>query len=103
MHQIHGDVVYEYPPGVEELAYTDTCPIQSIYIRKRVMTVQGHPEFTEEIMMELLDRAYATGFFNKELFEDSMKKVDKYQDGVVVAQAFLRFLLEELKGIVMAD
>ncbi|KAE9370132.1 class I glutamine amidotransferase-like protein [Stipitochalara longipes BDJ] len=95
LHQIHGDIVYDYPPGVEELAYTDACPVQSMYISKRVMTVQGHPEFTEEIMKELLDRAYATGFFDKKLFEDSMKKVDKYQDGVVVAQAFLRFLLEE--------
>lgn len=95
MHQIHGDVVYDYPPDVEELAYTDKCPIQSMYIPKRVMTVQGHPEFTEEIMTELLHRAYAASFFDKELFEDSMQKVDKYQDGVVVAQAFLRFLLEE--------
>jgi hypothetical protein len=66
-----------------------------MYIPKRVMTVQGHPEFTEEIMRELLDSAYASGFFDKDLFEDSIKRVDKYQDGVVVAQAFLRFLLEE--------
>jgi len=66
-----------------------------MYIPKRVMTVQGHPEFTEEIMGELLDTAYASGFFDKNLFDDSMKRVDKYQDGVVVAQAFLKFLLEE--------
>jgi len=66
-----------------------------MYIPKRVMTVQGHPEFTEEIMRELLVSAYASGFFDKDLFEDSIRRVDKYQDGVVVAQAFLRFLLEE--------
>ena len=57
--------------------------------------MQGHPEFTEEIMRELLDRAYTSGLFDKDIFEDSIKRVDKYQDGVVVAQAFLRFLLEE--------
>jgi hypothetical protein len=66
-----------------------------MHIPKRVMTIQGHPEFTEEIMRELLNRAYAMGFFDKKLFKESMAKVDKYQDGVVVAQAFLRFLLEE--------
>lgn len=66
-----------------------------MYIPKRVMTVQGHPEFTEEIMRELLVAAYASGVFDKYLFEDSIRRVDKYQDGVVVAQAFLRFLLEE--------
>jgi len=95
LHQIHGDVVYDYPPGVEELAYTDKCAVQAMYIPKRVMTVQGHPEFTEEIMRELLVSAYASGFFDKDLFEDSIRRVDKYQDGVVVAQAFLRFLLED--------
>jgi GMP synthase-like glutamine amidotransferase len=66
-----------------------------MYIPKRVMTVQGHPEFTEEIMRELLVTAYASGIFDKDLFEDSIRRVDKYQDGVVVAQAFLKFLLEE--------
>ena len=66
-----------------------------MYIPKRVMTVQGHPEFTEEIMRELLVSAYASGFFDKDSFEDSIRRVDKYQDGVVVAQAFLRFLLED--------
>ena len=69
--------------------------MQAAYIPKRVLTVQGHREFTEEIMRELLDRAYVSGLFDKDIFEDSIKRVDKYQDGVVVAQAFLRFLLEE--------
>jgi hypothetical protein len=59
------------------------------------MTVQGHPEFTEEIMRDLLDTAYASGLFDKDVFEEAMKRVDTYQDEVVVAQAFLRFLLEE--------
>jgi GMP synthase-like glutamine amidotransferase len=86
--------VYDYPAGVESLAYTDACPVQAMYIPKRVLTVQGHPEFTEDIMRELLVMAYASGLFDKELFEDSIKRVGKYQDGVVVAQAFLRFLLE---------
>ena len=42
-----------------------------MYIPKRVMTVQGHPEFTEEIMKELLDVTYASGFFEEALFEFS--------------------------------
>jgi len=95
LHQIHGDVVYDYPPGVEELAHTDKCAVQAMYIPKRVMTVQGHPEFTEEILREHLVAAHASGLFDRDLFEDSIRRVDKYQDGVVVAQAFLRFLLEK--------
>jgi GMP synthase-like glutamine amidotransferase len=91
---MHRDVVYEYPEEVEELAYTSKCSVQGMYIPKRLITVQGHPEFNEEIVRELLISRHRAGIFDDEVFEDTMARVDKYQDGVVVAKAFLRFLLE---------
>jgi GMP synthase-like glutamine amidotransferase len=91
---MHCDAVFEYPPGVEELTYTQGCKIQGMYIAKRLITVQGHPEFNEEIMRELLTARHELGILDDETFSDAMSRVDKYQDGVVVAQAFLRFLLE---------
>lgn len=91
---MHRDAVYEYPEGVEHLAYTQGCQVQGMYIPKRVITVQGHPEFNEEIMKELLKVRHETGIFNDEQYNDAMSRVDKYHDGVVVSQAFLRFLLE---------
>lgn len=91
---MHRDAVFEYPPDVEELAYTAGCKVQCMYIAKRLITVQGHPEFNEEIVRELLTARHESGIFDDETFSDAMSRVDKYQDGVVVAQAFLRFLLE---------
>lgn len=86
--------MYNYPEGTEELAYTDKCAVQGMYISKRLITVQGHPEFNEEIVRELLTARHASGVFDVETFDDGIGRVDKYQDGVVVAAAFLRFLLE---------
>ena len=91
---MHRDIVFEYPSDVEELAYTDKCAVQGMYSSKRLITVQGHPEFNEEIVRELLILRHDTGIFNDEVFEDAMGRVDKYQDGVIVAKAFLKFLLE---------
>ena len=91
---MHRDIVYTYPEGTEELAYTTKCNVQSMYINKRLFTVQGHPEFTEEIMRELLTVRHGAGIFDDEHFENAMGRVDKYQDGVLVAKAFLKFLLE---------
>lgn len=91
---MHRDIVFEYPKGVEELAYTDKCSVQGMYVSKRLITVQGHPEFDEEIVRELLIARHKSGIFNDEVFRDAMARVDKYQDGVVVSKAFLRFLLE---------
>jgi GMP synthase-like glutamine amidotransferase len=91
---MHRDAVFEYPPGVENLAYTQGCKVQGMYVAKRLFTVQGHPEFNEEIVRELLITRHELGIFDDETLSEALSRVDKYQDGVVVAQAFLRFLLE---------
>lgn len=92
---MHRDIVFEYPEGVEELAYTQKCKVHSMYIAKRLITVQGHPEFNEDIMKEILKARHANGVFDKETFEEGTGRADKYHDGVLVAQAFLKFLLED--------
>ena len=92
---MHRDIVYNYPEGVEALASTDKCSVQGMYAAKRFITVQGHPEFTEEIAREILKARYAQGIFDEAMFKDAIGRVDRYQDGVVVSQTFLRFLLEE--------
>ena len=86
--------MFNYPEGVEELAYTEKCSVQGMYVAKRFITVQGHPEFNEEIVRELLIARHKMGIFDDATFEDAYGRVDKYQDGVVVSGAFLRFLLE---------
>jgi len=91
---MHRDVVYEYPEGTEQLAYTAKCAVQGMYIEKRLITVQGHPEFHEEIMKVILAARHGQGIFSDEMFTDSIARVDKYQDGVLVSKAFLKFLLE---------
>ena len=92
---MHRDIVYDYPPGVEELGWSPKCQVQGMYIKGRVITVQGHPEFNQEIVTELLESRHRLGIFDDATYEDGMARVAKGQDGVVVAKAFLRFLLEE--------
>jgi GMP synthase-like glutamine amidotransferase len=91
---MHCDAVHSFPPDVEQLAYTKSCPNQGMYIPKRLITIQGHPEFNEEIMTEILEKWHESGVLDNEMYEDSMARVNKYQDGVVVAAAFLKFCLE---------
>lgn len=92
---MHRDNVYEWPEGVEKLASTAKCEVHGMYVAKRFITVQGHPEFNEEIVREIIKVRHAQGLFDDEMEKDFVSRVDRYQDGVVVAQAFLRFLLEE--------
>lgn len=93
IHQFHRDVVYKCPRDVEIIGSTDACEIQGIYVHRKLFTVQGHPEFNGEIMTELLEARYQMGLFSKKLYEDAMSRANKHNDGLLVAESFLKFLL----------
>lgn len=92
---MHRDIVFTYPEGVESLGTSPACEVQGMYIRKRLISVQGHPEFTEEIVRELLGSRHDRGIFDDGQFRDAMDRVGNSHDGVRIASGFLRFLLEE--------
>ena len=97
LQQIHRDIVKvdALPEGIENLGYTDTCKIQGMYKRGRFISVQGHPEFTPGIVRELLDKRLEMGIFTKEMYAESIARVENQHDGIAVGAAFLRFLLED--------
>jgi hypothetical protein len=92
---MHRDIVYHYPEDVEELGSSPVCSVQGMYKKGHVITVQGHPEFNEEVVTELLIARHATGIFNDEDFDKYMHLAVKPHDGVVVARAFIDFLLDD--------
>lgn len=95
IHQMHRDIVYVYPDHVEHLGHTARCEVQGMYVKHHLITVQGHPEFTGDVVSELLEARHDSGVFDDTLFKDGMSRVRQNHDGVAVAAAFIRFLLEE--------
>ncbi len=91
---MHRDQVFYYPEGVEELGSSPVCQVQGMYSPKRFITTQGHPEFNQEIMTEIINTRHATGIFDDEAYKKHMGKVELPHDGLIVSQAFLKFLLE---------
>ena len=91
---MHRDIVYYNPEGVEQLASTPRCATQGMYLKDKLITVQGHPEFTSDIMTEILGFRQAAGIFPEGLYDDGMRRVAEQHDGVIVAKAFLKFTLE---------
>ena len=89
---MHRDLVYHCPEGVQELGSSGRCKVQGMYIPDRVITVQGHPEFTSEIVAELLENRHKQNIFTNEIYQDGLARVGKPHDGVLVAQAFVEFL-----------
>jgi GMP synthase-like glutamine amidotransferase len=92
---MHRDIVYGFPEGVTSLGSSPVCENQGMYARGRLITVQGHPEFTEAIMRELLEVRKDQGLWPEKEWQAGMDKVANHHDGVAIGAAFLRFLLED--------
>ncbi|KAJ2902034.1 class I glutamine amidotransferase-like protein [Zalerion maritima] len=96
---MHRDIVFasstaQLPEGVEVLASNDVCQNQGMRAPGKLITVQGHPEFNETIVNEILELRHGTGILGDELYEGGMKRVGWKHDGVGVAKAFLKFCKE---------
>ena len=94
IHQMHRDAVFSYPAHAIPLAETAVCAVQGFLIPGRVITVQGHPEFTEEIVREILEMRHGVGILTDEIYKSGMDRVANEHDGVDIARAFLRFMRE---------
>ncbi|KAL8850018.1 MAG: hypothetical protein Q9221_005035 [Calogaya cf. arnoldii] len=93
--QMHQDIVFDYPTGVQPLGSTDRCLVHGMCVPGRVVTVQGHPEFTEEVLVELLRVRHERGIFGDEEYQEAMARVGKNHDGLLVGQRFIEFLLDD--------
>jgi GMP synthase-like glutamine amidotransferase len=95
LQQMHRDDVHSCPSNVTLLGSSPACPVQGLYVPRRFITVQGHPEFTDEIMFELLETRKYMGVFPEGVYEGGIKRFANEHDGSAVSQAFIKFLLEE--------
>ncbi|KAJ4204259.1 hypothetical protein NW767_004451 [Fusarium falciforme] len=94
IHQMHRDIVFEFPPNSIPLGSNAICEVQAFYSPGRYISVQGHPEFTDEIISEILFNRHTVGIFSDELYADAMKRAPIPHDGVAIARAFLKFMRE---------
>lgn len=94
---MHKDMVLATPAGAEELAETDVCASQGFILPGKAITVQGHPEFTGEIVPEIMGLRHETGIFDDELYKSGMERAQKEHDGVRIAQTFLKFVRGEIE------
>ncbi|ODH14135.1 hypothetical protein ACO22_06677 [Paracoccidioides brasiliensis] len=95
LQQMHRDIVHSCPSNVTLLGSSPVCQVQGMYLPGRFISVQGHPEFTKDIVAEILDARKEMGVLPPGVYEGGMAAAGKEHDGVAVGKAFLEFLLEE--------
>ncbi|CBI36588.3 hypothetical protein VitviT2T_016953 [Vitis vinifera] len=54
--ECHQDEVWEVPLGAEVIAFSDKTGVEMFTIGDHIMGIQGHPEYTKDILCNLIDR-----------------------------------------------
>lgn len=52
---IHQDQVYELPPNAALLASSEKTSMEMFAVEDHVLCIQGHPEYSEDIVLDILD------------------------------------------------
>jgi len=93
---MHRDMLPACPANVELLGWSERCPVQVMYQKGRLLSMQGHPEYHTSIADELLERRGPI-VFGEETYNDAKSRVYLPHDGAVIAAIMLEFLLEWLQ------
>lgn len=88
------DTVQESPAGVEQIAWRPINPNHGMYCPKKVLTVQGHPEFDSAIVGELVKMRLDQGIIPQDKYDDAMTRLNDSTDGIAVGKAILKFYSE---------
>ncbi len=86
----HQDQVERLPIGAELLAGSDFCPHAAYRIDHRVMSFQGHPEFTPVYLLRLLQRRI--NVIGRENYEVAIASLEQANDADAVGRLLLDFI-----------
>ncbi|PIG85353.1 GMP synthase [Aspergillus arachidicola] len=96
IHQMHRDIAYDVPQGCRNLGSSPRCQVQGFYMPQRVLALQGHPEYDEFVMTELIKLRHAMGRFDAELAKDGLSRAGKQHDGALIAKVACKHILGEI-------
>ncbi|XP_059637431.1 gamma-glutamyl peptidase 3-like [Cornus florida] len=73
--ECHQDEVWEVPVGAEVIAYSDKTGVEMYTIGDHILGIQGHPEYTKDILNNLIDRLLTNESIEEGFAEDAKSKL----------------------------
>ncbi len=93
LYFVHQDQVMELPPEAELLGGSEFCPNLFYSIEDQVFGIQGHPEFTPEIIQKVMH-----GREEKVGIEVHKRAMDSIDSGTPDNRLFAEWIVNFLKG-----
>ncbi|MDR2139539.1 MAG: hypothetical protein LBP50_08325 [Tannerella sp.] len=90
LHYNHHDQVTLLPPQAVCFAQSDFCPVEGFYLDDRILTFQGHPEYTSDYSRHLL--LHHAGDEPEEVKSKALASLNSPTDSVVAAELIVNML-----------
>ncbi|CAK9171387.1 unnamed protein product [Ilex paraguariensis] len=73
--ECHQDEVWEVPMGAEVIAFSEKTGVEMFIIGDHILGIQGHPEYTKDILDNLIDRLLSNESIEKGFAADAKLKL----------------------------
>ncbi|KAK1402080.1 gamma-glutamyl peptidase 5-like [Heracleum sosnowskyi] len=74
--ECHRDEVWELPPKAEVVAWSENTGVEMFKYSDHVLGIQGHPEYTRDILLHLVDRLQRCDFILESYADKVKSRVD---------------------------
>ncbi|CAA3001979.1 gamma-glutamyl peptidase 5-like [Olea europaea subsp. europaea] len=93
--ECHQDEVWELPPNVEIMAQSNKTRIEMFKYGDHIMGIQGHPEYTKDILLNIIDRLLNHNLIEESLAEEAKSKLETSEPD---SEAWKKLCTSFLKG-----
>ncbi|KAJ5110850.1 hypothetical protein N7532_001385, partial [Penicillium argentinense] len=100
--QMHRDIVFSCSADVILLDSSSRCATQGMYAARHFIPLQGHPEFNEEIEMEIILSRSEAGFLSQDQAQEALCRMNAEYDGKTIGAKLLEFLLEGFRRVLFS-
>ncbi|KAK9055186.1 hypothetical protein SSX86_026268 [Deinandra increscens subsp. villosa] len=74
--ECHQDEVWELPTGAEVIAFSDKTGVEMFVIGDHILGIQGHPEYSKDILNNLIDRLLCQDSIETEVAKEARTKLE---------------------------
>ncbi|CAL5379405.1 unnamed protein product [Camellia sinensis] len=93
--ECHQDEVWELPPKAEVMAWSNKTGIEMFKYGDHIMGIQGHPEYTKDIILHLIDRLLHHNLIMESYADEVKANVENHEPH---REAWKKLCISFLKG-----
>ncbi|XP_043711839.1 gamma-glutamyl peptidase 5-like isoform X1 [Telopea speciosissima] len=74
--ECHQDEVWEVPMGAEVIAFSEHTGVEMFVLGEHILGIQGHPEYTKDILYDITHRLANNNSIEREFAEDAKSRLE---------------------------